>query len=221
VGYGISRLLDRRISRAAAQVSGEDIVRRHGQGRVSILIAREQGHHETGCAKPALRSVSFGHGSLHWMERAGITQGFHRDQLFAVKHWQKEYAGIYSAIAHLVIYKVSDDHCAGPAISLCAPLFGACPMAILTQPFKHGLRGIKRLDLLNLAVQEELHHESLILFEQNMARKPPFVIVCRVHHEQAFPLGAASCDRSKNEGAKLWREKLFNLNRCFRLCVQS
>ena len=73
------------IASATAEVAGERFVGFMGIGLVTVLLQREQRHHETGGAKAALRTVALDHGFLHAVQLTFVLEVFNADELFAVQ----------------------------------------------------------------------------------------------------------------------------------------
>ena len=147
---------DRRIPGAAAKIAGQQDIDRVALRLPFPLKAREQRHHETGCAETALRGVMLDHRLLDRVEIAVALEVLDRDQGLAVEHAHELNAAVDRPIPQPAVLEVPDNGGARAAIAFGASLLGAGQPLRLAQITKHGQRRIDRIEPPDLAVEYEL-----------------------------------------------------------------
>ena len=144
------------VAGAAAEIARQPVVDLRTVRLMSGVVEREQAHHESRGAEPALRAVMLDQGRLHGMQGlAGGAQVLDGDQLPAVHHSKEVDAGVYRLVADLVSVAAPEHHGAGAAVAFRAAFLGAHGPFAQTQVLEQRLVGTHVAKLDDFAAAKE------------------------------------------------------------------
>ena len=152
---GESRVGDRTVAGASAEVAGEPVVHYGAVGIPVRVVEREQGHDEAGRAEPALGSVVVNERLLHGMEiRGARRQVVNGDHFGSVQGAKELNATVRRLVDHAPFAEAPDSNGAGAAVPFGAAFLGARGSLAETQMLEERLGGGEAIEARDQATTE-------------------------------------------------------------------
>ena len=161
---GCSRLDDRNVAGAAAQIAGQAVTHLRLVEPLALLQHARHRHDKTGRAKAALRAVTVDHGLLHGTELAVGGKALDRDDVRAVQLEHKLDTGVDALVLEASVAQATDQHGTGATVAFAADDFRTDQPQLVPQKIGQRQQRLARCYLVGTSVDVE---ENLITHETN------------------------------------------------------